>query len=358
MNLFNWHLVGMCSYQNLDEKKVEKNLNKINLSEKKENFLVGVDKECSCININLLSSTLNKKVWKIQATLKKIGSLREFKKTNGDDGANLRLLFQDKSGFTEISAFNELISKVENLEIDKVYEISQGCIKYAKKSCLEWSSQFGLVPFEIVVTKETIINPSSIEESSLEQSVSNTQDQSEELCQNLSQDKINEPKNDNNQLIKDIYKKKNLIPLNHLMLRNVNDSINVVGIVNEIDSKTKKIVKHFKPLSVRNFSLIDKSDISVKVALWGNEAETCKFECGQILMLIGCVITNFGGISLSVVRATKIFNLTEEHDLPIVKDLEEWLINKKTKDKNKIKRKLFDMSASSSTNSKKKKFSS
>ena len=32
--------------------------------------------------------------------------------------------------------------------------------------------------------------------------------------------------------------------------------------------------------------------------------EECDFECGDILLLTGCVIINFGGVSLSIVRSS------------------------------------------------------
>ena len=72
-------------------------------------------------------------------------------------------------------------------------------------------------------------------------------------------------------------------------------------------------------------------------------------------MLTVCVITNFGGLSLSVVRATRITNLSNEYDLPIVKDLKDWQMNKKEVEKNGNKRKIFDIEKGSCVYSKIKK---
>ena len=349
LNILVYNLVGMCFKEHTEfiaddvesaHKIIEKSVINTNL--------ICDKRDGSITNINLLSSTLNKKNWKIKAILKKIGRLREFKKKTGESGHNVRYLFQDQSGYTELSVFNELTCKVENLEIDKTYEISQGLIKYAKQSCLEWSTQLGLVPFEIVMTKETLIIQSIPEKS---ENIDSIPQKFEEASKQNSREQIEKFTDDNHLLIKEIYKKKNIIPLNHLLFRNVNDSINVIGIVTEFDLKIKKIVKNFRPLSVRNFSIIDKSDIIVKIALWGNEAESCHFECGEILMLTGCVITNFGGLSLSVVRATTITNLSKEVELPIVKDLKDWML-KKNLDKNGLKRKFFDVDKNSNTGSK------
>ena len=100
----------------------------------------------------------------------------------------------------------------------------------------------------------------------------------------------------------------------------------MIAILSQLDSELKLIKgKKSGSIYLRNGRIIDKTCTEVIIALWGSEAEDCKFEIGEAIMFNDVLLTNYGGISLSVIRPTKLIKLDSSH--PIGVELLHWHCN-------------------------------
>jgi hypothetical protein len=96
-----------------------------------------------------------------------------------------------------------------------------------------------------------------------------------------------------------------------------NSFINVIGVIVSKDSELKEIYSKASPgtsLKLLNFMISDASSTEVKVAIWGAEAESFKKNPGQCIKIENAKLTNYGGLTISIMRNSNIEDIT---DLPM-----------------------------------------
>ena len=133
-----------------------------------------------------------------------------------------------------------------------------------------------------------------------------------------------------------------MLPINELIFKKVGDFINTIGVISEID-EIKEIHPRDKPMiKVKNFVIIDQSNVKVKVALWGQQAESFAYNIGDIVILSKVKVTDFGGMVLSVQWESIITKIESNwNDFSVANDLRSWWSDFKMSDVSKsLKRKL------------------
>jgi replication factor A1 len=94
------------------------------------------------------------------------------------------------------------------------------------------------------------------------------------------------------------------------------DVIGIVKDVQELGSIVSKTSQ--KPFSKRDITLVDQSCQSVRLTLWGKQAESFDAKDSPVVAFKGVKVGDFGGRSLSMFSsATMTFNpdITEAHSL-------------------------------------------
>lgn len=101
--------------------------------------------------------------------------------------------------------------------------------------------------------------------------------------------------------------------LDQLAAMKVNSFLNVIAVIVSVDPQLKGINSRATgtSLSLLNFVIGDTSLKEVKVAIWGAEAENFAYKAGDILTIEEAKLTSFGGLTLSVMRNTRIEDVTD-----------------------------------------------
>ena len=101
--------------------------------------------------------------------------------------------------------------------------------------------------------------------------------------------------------------------LDQLASMKINSFYSVIGVILRIDPDMKGISSKATgtSLSLLNFVIGDTSGKEVKVAIWGAEAENFGSKPGDVLKIEDAKLTSFGGMTLSVLRTTRIENVTD-----------------------------------------------
>ena len=278
-------------------------------------------------------SSLNFKTpskWTLNATVTKIQPIRKFdNRTNGSPGQIIRFQIRDSTGQMECVAFNQIIDSksLKELEVNRSYQIQDCDIKISKATCRAW-------PFDLSSKYELVFeNSSSIK-------IAENQQHNDLMCliSNLEKrdDALDKPGVIKTEIVKRC-RPVSVSPyqstlgskftlLNDLITKPTKSLQNVIAILSQLDSELKLIKgKKSGSIYLRNGRIIDKTCTEVIIALWGSEAEDCKFEIGEAIMFNDVLLTNYGGISLSVIRPTKLIKLDSSH--PIGGELLHWHCN-------------------------------
>ncbi len=102
--------------------------------------------------------------------------------------------------------------------------------------------------------------------------------------------------------------------LDQLSSKELYSFINVMGVILSIDPNLKQIESKSSPgtpLNFINFKLGDTTLNEVYVAMWGAEAENFNYSPGTVLKIEKVKLTNYGGFTLSVLRHSKVENITD-----------------------------------------------
>ena len=60
------------------------------------------------------------------------------------------------------------------------------------------------------------------------------------------------------------------------------------------------------------------------MALWGKQAEDFGMPVGEVIMLKECQVTNYNGLTLSVLMKTVFLSMARSHDILAVNNLYDW----------------------------------
>ncbi|KAG8887602.1 Replication factor A protein 1 [Tulasnella sp. 332] len=230
--------------------------------------------------IESLSPYQNK--WTIKARCTNKSDIRPFSTQRGD-GKLFNVTLMDETGEIRATAFNAVVDELyDKIEEGKVYFISKARVNIAKKKFATSTTDF-----EISLEKNT-----EIEECS---------------------DQSNVP-----------IVKFNFHDLSKLEDLEKDAICDVVGIVNQPGDLTELTSKAGKQLVKRDITLVDKSQYSVRLTLWGKQAEQFVAENQPVIAFKGVKVGDFGGRTLSMISSSTHF---VNPDIPEAHLLRGWYDN-------------------------------
>jgi hypothetical protein len=71
-------------------------------------------------------------------------------------------------------------------------------------------------------------------------------------------------------------------------------------------SKSPRYAMQQRAIAVRRLVVVDTSGVTVPVAMWGDQAKYCTLEVGHCVLFKEVEVSNYGGISLSVIQKSGI----------------------------------------------------
>lgn len=256
---------------------------------------------CDTININL-----NNQNWLFRAQLLKISPVKEFiNKFTNANGQYMRLQFGDSTGIIELVGFNEQVLKFQNCQVEKFYVVTNADVKYSKGSTQAWEDT-GVSKIELVMNVKTTI---------------------EEYEEKLKTFKIFEKPAVKNET----KKSKHCLTLNEISTKKDGDMVSTIAVISHVEDFKEITPKNKSPINIRNFYIADQTLPSVKVAVWGKQAEEFNYKVGNVLILNKIKISHFNGLSLSVQWETALMKVEDNWDhIEEANELKEWWKNKES----------------------------
>lgn len=203
--------------------------------------------------------------WTIKARVTAKSDIRTWSNAKGNGKLFNVDLLDAEGGQIRASAFNDAAEKFFALmNIGSVYTISKGSLKIANK-------KFNRLPneYELHLNSDAVVEPCPDDDSSI-------QDQ--------------------------VFEFKTLEELNNMAPDSFCD---VLGVVTALSAITNLTSKAGKDLTKRVIQVVDQSQLSIDVTMWGSEAESWNEEkirpgSGQIVAIKNCKVSDFGGKSLNM----------------------------------------------------------
>ena len=115
-----------------------------------------------------------------------------------------------------------------------------------------------------------------------------------------------------------------------------------IAVINLVEDLKEITPKNKNPIKIRNFFITDQTMPSVKVAVWGKQAEEFNFSIGNIIILNKLKISFYNGLTLSVQWETAMMKIEENWDhIDEANLLREWWIARESSNlSSTLKRKL------------------
>ncbi|KAI0317460.1 replication factor-a protein [Amylostereum chailletii] len=218
--------------------------------------------------------------WTIRARVIQKGDIRQFSNARGD-GKLFNVTFMDESGDISGTGFNQVVDELyDKLQEGKVYYISKARVDLAKK-------KFSNNQYELSLTVNTEI----------------------EECHDTAQMPVI---------------KYNFTPLAELENIEKDKNCDVVAVVKDITETSQITTKAGRSLTKRELTLVDQSSYSVKLTLWGKQAEQFQASEQPIIAFKGVKVGDFGGRSLSMVSSSV---MAVNPDIPEAHALKGWYMD-------------------------------
>ncbi|KAI5119936.1 hypothetical protein M0805_002125 [Coniferiporia weirii] len=198
--------------------------------------------------------------WTIRARCTQKSEIRHYSTQKGE-GSFFNVTFMDESGEIRATGFNQVQEMFyDKLEEGKVYYVSKARVNLAKKKFSNLSNEY-----ELGLEKTTEI----VE------------------CENQ----------ENAPQVKYAF-----VPLSNLEEIQKDATCDCIGIVKEVSDVSEITSKSTsKQVKKRELTLVDRSEFSVRLTLWGKQAETYNVEEHAVLAFKGVRVGDFGGRSLSMI---------------------------------------------------------
>lgn len=273
-------------------------------------------KEHTVQHINIY---LNNQTWLLRAKLLKITPVKEFvNKNNNLTGKFMRLQFGDSTGTIELVGFNDELLKIEKCSIDKFYKITNADVKFTKGKTQAWDDT-SVTNIELVLNKITIIDEYT---------------EKEKLFKIFEKPQATSS-NENKQ-------NKHLLSLREISEKKDGEFASTIAVINLVEDLKEITPKNKNPIKIRNFFITDQTMPSVKVAVWGKQAEEFNFSIGNIIILNKLKISFYNGLTLSVQWETAMMKIEENWDhIDEANLLREWWIARESSNlSSTLKRKL------------------
>lgn len=215
--------------------------------------------------------------WKIRARVSCKSAIRNWSNSRGE-GKLFNMTVIDESGEIRITAFNDAVDKFYKfIEVNKVYYISRANLKTANKQYSNVNNNY-----------EMTLNPDSVIE----------------LCTDES---------DLPTWSFDFKKLKDLAQVEPASI------IDVIGVVHQVGDLATIVGRQSnKEFSKRELQIADQSGMSVRLTIWGSEAESFEGSKYPVVAVKGCKVSDWGGRSLSVLSTSQLLcnpDIKEAHFL-------------------------------------------
>ncbi|ETW86185.1 hypothetical protein HETIRDRAFT_309703 [Heterobasidion irregulare TC 32-1] len=196
--------------------------------------------------------------WKIRARVTHKSDIRTYSNQRGE-GKFFNVTFMDDTGEIKGTGFNAVVDELyEKLQEDKVYFISKARVNLSKKKFSSVSNEY-----ELSLERTTEI----------------------EECL----DTANLP-----------VVKYNFVELSGLQDLTKDSLCDVIGIVKDIGDLGEINTKANRTIQKRELTLVDRSAFSVRLTLWGKQAEQFNASPSTVIAFKGVKVGEFGGRSLSM----------------------------------------------------------
>ncbi|KAF8163440.1 hypothetical protein B0H34DRAFT_695492 [Crassisporium funariophilum] len=201
--------------------------------------------------------------WTIKARVTQKSEIKTWSKPSGE-GKLFNVTLMDDSGEIRGTAFNLVADDLyPKLEEGKVYYVSKARVNLAKKKYSNVNNDY-----ELSFERNTEV----------------------EECHEVSDVPMI---------------KYNFIPLNALQDLNKDAICDVIGVVKETADLSEITSSKFnRQIPKRELVLVDKSGFSVRMTLWGKQAEQYHAEDTPVIAFKGAKVSDFGGRSLSMVSSS------------------------------------------------------
>ena len=210
--------------------------------------------------------------------------------------------------------FNEDANRLNSLLMNQVYLFKTGIIRASKKCFRSWPNQERNSNYDIHLRSDTIIEMLANDDISKD----SAQHISEASTSALVFKTPDAPGKSSD------YDKGNLFtPIDQIIFKGENSSINVVGVLTKISAQEKIVDKYGKSLDLLNIYILDKTKTTIRIAFWGKQALRFSYKIGNILVFKDITVRKFNGISLSVNRNCVVSDLTGSN-ITAVRNLITW----------------------------------
>jgi replication factor A1 len=201
--------------------------------------------------------------WTVKARVTQKSDIRTWSNQRGE-GKVFNVTLMDETGEIRATGFNGAVDELyDKFEEGKVYYISKARVNLAKK-------KFSNVQNDYEITLE--------KNSEVEECVDTT---------NLPMIKYN------------------FVPLSSLETLQKDAICDVIGIVKEVGPLAEVIIKATnKSVAKRDLAIVDKSLYSVRMTIWGRQAETYTADDLPVVAFKGVKVGDFGGRNLSMVSTS------------------------------------------------------
>ncbi|KAJ3997283.1 hypothetical protein F5050DRAFT_1569709 [Lentinula boryana] len=219
--------------------------------------------------------------WTIKARVTQKSELKHYSNPRGE-GKLFNVTFMDETGEIRATAFNQIAEALyPRLEEGKVYYVSKGKVNLAKKKFSNVMNDF-----EISLEKHAEV----------------------EECLETT----------NLPMIK--YSFVSLAELQELAKDSTCDIIAILKEYSDVSEITSRTTN--RTMKKRELTLVDKSGFSVRLTLWGNQAENFKpDEQSPVIAFKGVKVGDFGGRSLGMIASS---TMTQNPDIPESHALRGW----------------------------------
>ncbi|KIP12317.1 hypothetical protein PHLGIDRAFT_124212 [Phlebiopsis gigantea 11061_1 CR5-6] len=201
--------------------------------------------------------------WTIRAKVKQKSDIRTYSNQKGE-GKFFSVTLMDDTGEIKATAFNQGVDELyPKLEEGNTYYISKARVNLAKK-------KFNTVnnDYELGLERSTTV----------------------EECHD-------------GDIIQEKY---DFVALDKLNDKNKDDQIDVLGIVKDCGELTEFTSKANNTLKKRELTIVDRSGASVRLTLWGRQAEKFEAEGDAIVAWKSVKVGDFGGRSLSMISTSSM----------------------------------------------------